>query len=41
VQKLDEGVAIEGEDGFKPSEILLVKTQGTCETWEVLERISL
>jgi 2'-5' RNA ligase len=41
VTRQGEGVAIGGEDGFEPSEILLVRTKGKCETWEVVERIPL
>ncbi|GAA6005479.1 hypothetical protein JCM10207_002995 [Rhodosporidiobolus poonsookiae] len=36
-----ESVAIGGEKEFEPKEILLVKTSGACETWEVLAKIPL
>ncbi|GAA6041673.1 hypothetical protein JCM8097_003077 [Rhodosporidiobolus ruineniae] len=35
------GVEIVGEGGFEPSVVLLVRTAGTCATWEVLARIPL
>ncbi|GAA5856414.1 hypothetical protein JCM8547_008734 [Rhodosporidiobolus lusitaniae] len=37
----EEGAEVAGEKGFRPEEILLLKTAGPCETWEVLARIPL